>query len=107
AAGQTCSSTNGVDWKCVPSGSGKWGDPCDASGPVTCGDRLSCVSVLGPHDGTCDWGCDTEHPCQSGTCAAGTNPFGVVFHYCAGGPCADAYDCPASETCATADGITY
>lgn len=105
--GQTCSSSNGLDWECVASGPQKWGDSCNASGPVTCGDRLSCVSISDPHSGTCDWDCDAGHPCSAGACAAATNPRGVVFHYCAGGPCADAYDCPAGQTCATADGFTF
>jgi len=35
------------------------------------------------------------------------NPRGGAFSFCAGGPCADSYDCAAGETCATTDGITY
>jgi hypothetical protein len=72
AAGTTCATLAGTVFGCMPSGTGKEGDTCDASvgAAVTCGDRLYCLANGGDAThGTCTGWCDAGLACPSGkTC---------------------------------------
>lgn len=66
-AGQSCLAS-GATFSCMPDGTGKAGDSCDATAgsPVTCGDQLICAASTTPTAGTCVLWCDSTHPCPTG-----------------------------------------
>jgi hypothetical protein len=84
--GQTCVTSDGTTFVCLPDGAGKAGDVCDAnlSAPVTCGDQLGCIVLTGPlTSGFCAAWCDSTHPCPTGkTCTAALSTQGVPVSFC-------------------------
>jgi hypothetical protein len=70
AAGQTCGSSDGASWSCVPSGPGAEGSACETSVGSSCGDGLACLATGGdPTKASCVPWCDAHHTCGAGeTC---------------------------------------
>lgn len=66
-AGESCLAS-GATFSCMPDGTGKAGDSCDATAgsPITCGDQLLCAASTTPTAGTCVLWCDSTHPCPTG-----------------------------------------
>ena len=66
-AGESCLAS-GATFSCMPDGTGKAGDSCDATAgsPITCGDQLLCAASSTPTAGTCVLWCDSSHPCPTG-----------------------------------------
>jgi hypothetical protein len=85
-AGQTCASTDGMIFSCMPDGNGKPGDACDPSSnaAITCGDQMDCVGSGMPVVGKCELWCDSGHPCPqgAGSCTTIHTTLGATLSFC-------------------------
>jgi hypothetical protein len=83
--GETCASSDGTKFACVPAGKNPLGASCDVSvgAPVTCGEELLCFSMAGPTAGTCARWCDRTHPCPANkTCTPLRTTKGAAITIC-------------------------
>jgi hypothetical protein len=113
-SGQTCWTTDGKTFSCMPSGTIPPGATCDSTpGSALCADRLACVAEGVPTDGQCDYWCDPSNPCPLGGCVTITDGMSVTVSFCETGSLGTAsscnvnYDCPKGQTCWTTDGFAF
>jgi hypothetical protein len=105
--GETCATLDGHSFSCMPAGTSKLDDRCDASTTaVTCGEGLGCLGTGVPTSATCVAWCGGLPTCPADkTCTSVTTTLGATLEVCV--PCNTVYTCGAGQTCSTVTGQTF